>query len=62
MVWIVETYRDAQYVGMAISWAFKSKDAAEWWIANRADKSLGFRYYASQLPVYSLEDIQSFTA
>lgn len=60
MIWIVNAYKDGRFIALSVPWAFKSRGAAEWWIANRADR--GFTHYAEQWPVYSLEDVQSFTA
>lgn len=62
MIWVVHCYRGTQYLCMAVPWAFKGKDAADYWIAHRADKLSGLRYVAEQLPVYTLADVQSFTA
>lgn len=62
MIWLVHTYHktERRYLGLAVPWGFKSRDAAQWWIEHRADKA--WRYESEQIPVYSLKDVQSFTA
>lgn len=61
-IWVVEIRRGNQYLGLAIDWTFDSKITAQWWIDNQALRLDTFQYTMRQLPVYSLEDIQRFTA
>ncbi len=63
MIWIVHAYSGTRYLNVAVPWGFKSREAAQWWVDNRADHSYPEQRYAlEQIPLYSLEDIQSFTA
>lgn len=63
MIWLVEARKPGgEYLGLAISWAFESLQAAQWWIDNRADKSMGWLYHPAQFPLYDLKTIQEFTA
>ncbi|TXH41359.1 MAG: hypothetical protein E6Q97_37690 [Desulfurellales bacterium] len=61
-MWIIETYSERRYLGPTVPWVFASRDAAEWYIQHRCDTTYNWRYIATLWPVYSLSDIQSFTA
>lgn len=56
---IVEAYSGRRYLGLAISWVFTSREAAEWYIANLAGSTRGVTYVASRCPCYTLEALQN---
>lgn len=62
VVWLVHTYRNGQYLGLAVTWAFASKEAADFWIENRADHTSNWRYVPEMMPGYNLDQVKSFTA
>lgn len=61
MVYIVHTHsKTGAYLGIAIDWAFQSREAAQWWVDHKADQELGWQYKINAMPLYDLATVKQF--
>ena len=60
--YILETYKNGRYLGHTVPWIFETRAAAEWYAANRCDHGAGYTYRSTMWPVYTLGQVQEFTA